>query len=90
MSLIVLADQGGSIEISGNGNPFKAVYQRKQLSSVSTALLLALGLGAFEAFALYLGSGTFLRLIGVSAVCFHVNAVFANHFCVCIYAVVLG
>ncbi|GAU43386.1 hypothetical protein TSUD_254700 [Trifolium subterraneum] len=61
------ADQGGNIEISGNGNPFKAVYQRKQLSSVSTALLLALGLGVFEAFALYLGSGTFLRLIGVSA-----------------------
>jgi Na+-driven multidrug efflux pump len=77
MTLIFLADQGASIEISGNGsNPFKAVYQRKQLSSVSTALLLALGLGVFEAFALYLGSGTFLRLIGVSAVCFHVIFVY--------------
>ncbi|KAK2432187.1 MATE efflux family protein [Trifolium repens] len=68
MANIYASDQGASIEISVNGsNPFKAVYQRKQLSSVSTALLLALGLGVFEAFALYLGSGTFLRLIGVSA-----------------------
>lgn len=55
-----------SIEITGNGNPFKAVYQRNQLSSVSTALLLALGIGIFEALALYFGSGIFLRLIGVS------------------------
>lgn len=58
-----------SIEITGNGNPFKAVYQRNQLSSVSTALLLALGIGIFEALALYFGSGIFLRLIGVSPVC---------------------
>ncbi|XP_047168273.1 protein DETOXIFICATION 45, chloroplastic-like, partial [Vigna umbellata] len=48
------------------GKPFKAVPQRKQLSSVSTALLLALGLGIFEALALSLGSGAFLNLIGVS------------------------
>ncbi|CAJ2633509.1 unnamed protein product [Trifolium pratense] len=66
MANISASDQGGSIEITGNGNPFKAVYQRNQLSSVSTALLLALGLGLFEAFALYFGSVTFLRLIGVS------------------------
>lgn len=58
-----------SIEISGNANPFQAVYQRKQLSSVSTALLLAMGIGIFEALALYFGSGMFLRLIGVAAVC---------------------
>ncbi|KAK7386079.1 hypothetical protein VNO78_32164 [Psophocarpus tetragonolobus] len=38
---------------------------RKQLSSVSTALLLALALGIFEALALCLGSGAFLHLIGV-------------------------
>ncbi|CAJ1971640.1 unnamed protein product [Sphenostylis stenocarpa] len=55
----------GDPENTGNGKPFKTVPQRKQLSSVSTALLLALGLGIFEAFALYLGSGTFLHLIGV-------------------------
>ncbi|RZC27595.1 Protein DETOXIFICATION 45, chloroplastic [Glycine soja] len=39
---------------------------KQQLSSVSTALLLALVLGFFEALALYLGSGAFLHLIGVS------------------------
>lgn len=44
---------------------------KQQLSSVSTALLLALVLGFFEALALYLGSGAFLHLIGVSTVCFH-------------------
>ncbi|AET01062.2 putative multi antimicrobial extrusion protein [Medicago truncatula] len=42
--------------------------QRKQLPSVSTALLLALGIGIFEALALYFGSRMFLRLIGVAAV----------------------
>ncbi|KAK7320234.1 hypothetical protein VNO77_29535 [Canavalia gladiata] len=59
------SDQGG-LQNSGNGKPLKRVSQRKQLSSVSTALLLALGLGIFEALALYLGSGAFLHLIGVS------------------------
>ncbi|XP_047170289.1 protein DETOXIFICATION 45, chloroplastic-like [Vigna umbellata] len=59
------SDQGAT-ENTGNGKPFKAVPQRKQLSSVSTALLLALGLGIFEALALSLGSGAFLNLIGVS------------------------
>ncbi|KHN46873.1 MATE efflux family protein 3, chloroplastic [Glycine soja] len=38
---------------------------KQQLSSVSTALLLALALGFFEALALYLGAGAFLHLIGV-------------------------
>ncbi|KAJ1415625.1 Polysaccharide biosynthesis protein, C-terminal domain [Sesbania bispinosa] len=59
------SDQDG-LENSGNGKPLKRVYQRKQLSSVSTALLLALGLGIFEALALYLGCGSFLHIIGVS------------------------
>ncbi|KAK7299793.1 hypothetical protein RJT34_10621 [Clitoria ternatea] len=58
--------QDSTSEMNGNGKPFNTVSQRKQLSSVSTALLLALGLGIFEALALYLGSGTFLHLIGVS------------------------
>lgn len=44
---------------------------KQQLSSVSTALLLALALGFFEALALYLGAGAFLHLIGVPTVCFH-------------------
>ncbi|XP_056689178.1 protein DETOXIFICATION 45, chloroplastic-like [Spinacia oleracea] len=41
--------------------------ERKQLSSVSTALFLALGIGIIEALALLLGAGSFLRLMGVSA-----------------------
>lgn len=68
MPFIFRTDQGG-LENSANGKPFK----RKQLPSVSTALLLALGLGIFEALAMYLGSGMFLRIIGVSTVCFHWN-----------------
>ncbi|WVY91989.1 hypothetical protein V8G54_037503 [Vigna mungo] len=59
------SDQGAT-DNTGNGKSFKTVPQRKQLSSVSTALLLALGLGIFEALALSLGSGAFLNLIGVS------------------------
>lgn len=41
--------------------------ERKQLSSVSTALLLALGIGMFEAVALSLGSGLFLNMMGISS-----------------------
>ncbi|CAA7042421.1 unnamed protein product [Microthlaspi erraticum] len=39
--------------------------ERKQLSSVSTALVLAIGIGFFEAVALSLASAPFLRLMGV-------------------------
>lgn len=39
-----------------------------QLSSVSTALLLAVGIGIFEAVALSLGSGPLLSLMGISPV----------------------
>ncbi|XP_038992392.1 protein DETOXIFICATION 45, chloroplastic-like isoform X2 [Hibiscus syriacus] len=39
--------------------------ERKQLSSVSTALLLAIFIGIIEALALSLGSGLFLKLMGV-------------------------
>ncbi|KAJ4829736.1 hypothetical protein Tsubulata_020748 [Turnera subulata] len=48
-----------------NGNTVGLV-QRKQLSSVSTALLLAVGIGIFEAVALFLGSGPFLNLMGIT------------------------
>lgn len=41
---------------------------RKSLPSVSTALLLASGIGISEAIALYLGSGLFLNMMGISAV----------------------
>ena len=42
--------------------------ERKQLSSVSTALLLAVGIGLIEALALYFGSGVFLNIMGISSV----------------------
>lgn len=49
---------------STNGKPCEA-SKRKQLSSVSTALLLATGIGFIEALALFLGSGPFLSLMGI-------------------------
>ncbi|XP_022748541.1 protein DETOXIFICATION 45, chloroplastic-like isoform X4 [Durio zibethinus] len=50
---------------SANGKPVVSIAERKQLSSVSTALLLAVLIGIFEALALSLGSGPFLKLMGV-------------------------
>ncbi|BFG42440.1 hypothetical protein CerSpe_287130 [Prunus speciosa] len=51
-----------------NGKPERTdgVTERKQLSSVSTALLLSVGIGIFEAVALSLGSGLFLNMMGIS------------------------
>ncbi|XP_028778809.1 protein DETOXIFICATION 45, chloroplastic isoform X2 [Neltuma alba] len=54
------------VESSENGKPLAVIPQRKQLSSVSTALLLALWIGIFEALALFMGSGAFLHLMGIS------------------------
>lgn len=45
-----------------------------QLSSVSTALVLAVGIGIFEATALILGAGPLLSLMGISPV-WNLNAV---------------
>lgn len=58
----------GILKSNGNhmGKAF-IVAERKQLSSVSTALLLAVGIGIFEAIALYFGSGQFLNMMGVSS-----------------------
>ncbi|KAA8535935.1 hypothetical protein F0562_028413 [Nyssa sinensis] len=50
-----------------NGKPFNRIAKRQQLSSVSTSLLLAVGIGIFEALALSLGSGLFLNLMGISS-----------------------
>ncbi|KAF2579496.1 hypothetical protein F2Q68_00005884 [Brassica cretica] len=47
--------------------PSQGLPERKQLSSVSTALVLAIGIGIFEALALSLASGPFLRLMGVQS-----------------------
>lgn len=57
-----------SLEASSNGRPFDKVAERKQLPSVSTALLLAVMIGIFEALALSLGSGLFLNIMGIPAV----------------------
>ncbi|KAF1001941.1 hypothetical protein AG4045_004560 [Apium graveolens] len=40
--------------------------ERMQLPSVSTALVLSIGIGILEATALYLGSGMFLSIMGIS------------------------
>ncbi|CAL5402341.1 unnamed protein product [Camellia sinensis] len=50
---------------SGNGKPYEVINTRQQLSSVSTALVLAAAIGIFEASALSLGSGLFLTLMGI-------------------------
>lgn len=42
--------------------------ERKLLPSVSTALLLSVAIGTFEALAMYLGSGIFLNIMGISSV----------------------
>ncbi|XP_050363929.1 protein DETOXIFICATION 45, chloroplastic isoform X1 [Argentina anserina] len=55
----------GAYEDVTNGKSVPA--ERKQLSSVSTALLLALGIGMFEAVALSLGSVLFLNMMGISS-----------------------
>ncbi|KAK1439239.1 hypothetical protein QVD17_05055 [Tagetes erecta] len=41
--------------------------ERRQLPSVSTALVLSIGIGILEATALYFGAGTFLNLMGISS-----------------------
>ncbi|XP_017970979.1 PREDICTED: protein DETOXIFICATION 45, chloroplastic [Theobroma cacao] len=48
-----------------NGKPLDSIAERKQLSSVSTALVLAVLIGIFEALVLSLGSGLFLNFMGV-------------------------
>lgn len=57
-----------SLEDSSNGRPFDGISERMQLPSVSTALLLAVMIGVFEALALSLGSGLFLNIMGISPV----------------------
>ena len=42
--------------------------ERKLLPSVSTALILASGIGMLEALAMYFGSGLFLNMVGISTV----------------------
>ncbi|KAJ7967086.1 Protein DETOXIFICATION [Quillaja saponaria] len=62
----VSASEEDCVENFSNGKSCKGASKQMQLSSVSTALVLAVGIGIFEALALYFGSGTFLHLMGVS------------------------
>lgn len=47
---------------------FPETAERKALPSVSTALVLSAGIGLIEAAAMYLGTGTFLSIMGLSTV----------------------
>ncbi|XP_041012978.1 protein DETOXIFICATION 45, chloroplastic-like isoform X2 [Juglans microcarpa x Juglans regia] len=51
----------------GSNSGIEGMDERKQLPSVSTALLLAVVIGIFEALAMYLGSGVFLNMMGISS-----------------------
>ncbi|KAK1562901.1 hypothetical protein Q3G72_018771 [Acer saccharum] len=61
------SSEESSLGGSNNGKPVNEKTERKQLSSVSTSLLLSVGIGIFEAVALSLGLGPFLNLMGVSS-----------------------
>ncbi|VVB09585.1 unnamed protein product [Arabis nemorensis] len=62
-----VAAEDAASEDSHGGIPSQGLPERRQLSSVSTALVLAIGIGIFEALALSLASGPFLRLMGVQS-----------------------
>ncbi|XP_055803995.1 protein DETOXIFICATION 45, chloroplastic-like [Solanum dulcamara] len=53
-------------DISKYADEDSAAAERKALPSVSTALVLSAGIGLIEAAAMYLGSGPFLSIMGIS------------------------
>ncbi|KAF5931295.1 hypothetical protein HYC85_032168 [Camellia sinensis] len=57
--------KGSTSEIN-NSKLLDETDERTALPSVPTALLLALGIGLCEALAMYLGSGLFLNMMGIS------------------------
>ncbi|GAB2291627.1 Protein DETOXIFICATION 45, chloroplastic [Dionaea muscipula] len=61
----VSEDLSRSVKASAHKTHHDSAHERKQLSSVSTALLLAVGIGIFEALVLFLGSGLFIDLMGI-------------------------
>lgn len=61
-------------EDHSNGRSSNNAVEKVQLSSVSTALVLAVGIGIFEATALIFGAGPLLSLMGISPV-WNLNAV---------------
>ncbi|CAL5359698.1 unnamed protein product [Camellia sinensis] len=60
-------------DISKNASKGSTSDERTAPPSVPTALLLALGIGLCEALAMYLGSGLFLNMMGISTVGGHEN-----------------
>ncbi|XP_062104198.1 protein DETOXIFICATION 45, chloroplastic-like [Humulus lupulus] len=56
-----------ALSLSNGSRPFDVIAERKQLPSVSIALLLAVMIGTFEDLALSLGSGLFLNIMGISS-----------------------
>ncbi|OMO79974.1 Multi antimicrobial extrusion protein [Corchorus capsularis] len=65
MPLLSIATSFVAEDISKNAIQNLSAAERKQLSSVSTALVLAVTIGILEALVLSLGSGPFLNLMGV-------------------------
>ncbi|KAL2936893.1 Protein DETOXIFICATION 45 chloroplastic [Bienertia sinuspersici] len=66
MPLLSVATSFVAEDIAKSSSDGDKGFKRKQLSSVSTALSLAVGIGIFEALALIFGTGSFLSLMGVS------------------------
>ncbi|KAL0334513.1 UNVERIFIED_CONTAM: protein DETOXIFICATION 45, chloroplastic [Sesamum radiatum] len=66
MPLLSVATSFVAEDISKNASRISTSVEKLQLSSVSTALLLAVGIGIFEVMALCLGSGPLLSLMGIS------------------------
>ena len=62
--------------IQGLYLPSDIIAGKLELTSVSSALILAAGIGIMEALALFLGSGLFLKLMGVSPVCLNYDSCF--------------
>ncbi|XP_071702734.1 protein DETOXIFICATION 45, chloroplastic-like [Rutidosis leptorrhynchoides] len=54
-------------DIAKHAQTESGLEERRQLPSVSTALVLSVGIGLIEATALYFGAGMFLNLMGISS-----------------------
>ncbi|XP_077254010.1 MATE efflux family protein isoform X2 [Tasmannia lanceolata] len=62
-----VSDKGFQAENIESESLFNEIEGREQLPSVSTALLLATGIGIFEALVLYLAAGLLLNMMGISS-----------------------
>ncbi|XP_058091056.1 protein DETOXIFICATION 45, chloroplastic-like isoform X2 [Magnolia sinica] len=62
-----ITDRGFLEENNERKSHFDDIMERKQLPSVSTALLLASGIGIIEALAMYFRAGMFINMMGISS-----------------------